>query len=122
MFKKIKSLFVADSSQAALARRTPLVGDPVWWAPKRAQCVVTETHGDGSFVFQGGEIVKNKRGRQVPRWTVAARHAGATWKPDLGIWIVGEGPTPKRGRDHTVVYPEPVAMSGTSRGSFAVEN
>lgn len=105
----------------AITRKGVQVGDPVWWAPKFARCVVTEVNSDGSFVFQGGPVVTNSRGREVPRWTVAATQKGIKWN-ELGFWQVGEGQLPKMGKDHQIVYPDPVALSGRGVGSFAVEN
>jgi len=131
------------SKKAAIvgAVRVPAVGDPLWWCTKREKCVVTEVHPDGSFNFSGGPVIKNKRGRQVPRWSVAAKFytdqelralseqrgvsyaklkRAATHWHERGFWVVGTGPTPKYGRGQ-LIYPKPVLMSGRAQGSFAVE-
>lgn len=101
--------------------RVPQVGEKVWWAPKGLGCLVTHAGNGLVFQFQGGETIKNKKGRQVPRWTVQAKLGAATWDNILGMWIVGQGKTPKLVRG-TIITPDPVAMSGKSTGSFAVTN
>lgn len=101
-----------------LVTRVPLVGDPVWWAPKQIGCVVTAIEPNGNVVFQGGEIVKNSRGRQIPRWTVAAGCSTYLWDESLQMWIVGQGVTPKEVRG-AILKPSPVQLSGQAAGSFA---
>lgn len=100
--------------------RIPQVGDPVWWAPKQVGCVITARHPDGSMTFQGGEIVKNVKGRQVPRWTAMTGRSTYLWDARLRTWVVGQGPIPKIVRG-LVVQPQPVALSGSAQGSFAAE-
>ena len=136
--------------------RRPTVGDRVWWAPKQIGAVITEAFADGSFVFQGGPIVRNAKDREGPRWTVSSSYTtrrqvrefseergvefeevwkrATHWRSDLGMWVVGHGPMPKRARDrvvmpdgrvvdagHQVLTPDPVRMSGQAKGSFAVK-
>jgi hypothetical protein len=103
----------------AVTVRIPSLGDPVWWAPKCAGCTVTRVQTDGLITFQGGETIKNKKGRQVPRWTVQSLVKNFVWRDDLKMWIVGAGPHPKTLRGQ-VVYPEPARLSGQAQGSFAV--
>lgn len=98
--------------------RLPSAGEKVWYAPKRCGMLVTRLRTDGMVIFQGGPIVKNKRGRQTPRWTVQARATDGVWRPDLDMWIFGEGPTPRNVRGQ-VVYPDPVQITGKAQGSFA---
>lgn len=98
--------------------RVPLLGDLVYWAPKKVRGIVSGREGN-VIIFQGGEIIQNKRGREVPRWTVSSRSENFVRRDDLGLWIIGQGETPKL-VNGVVVYPEPVALSGSSVGSFAV--
>lgn len=102
--------------------RIPQVGDPVWWAPKRVGLSVRRVYPNGRILCLGGETIKNSKGRQVPRWSVATHGANCVWDSDLNMWILGSGQTPKIGRDQQVVYPKPVLMSGKAQGSFAVES
>lgn len=106
--------------QRGLARTVPRVGDPVFWAPKGLECVVTATNPNGSFLFQGGELVTNKMGRVTPRWTVAAGADSCLYDAELKVWIVGQGPLPRSVRG-TIITPEPVQLSGQATGSFAVK-
>ena len=99
-------------------RKRPTVGDPVWWASKAVGAHVTEIYGDGSVVFQGGEIVKNSQGREVPRWTVATVPDEMVWNHTLDCWVVGSGPLPRSVRG-VIIYPKPVLLSGKATGSFA---
>ena len=98
--------------------RIPAAGELVWWASKQIGCTVTKVSTNGILTFQGGEIIKNKKGRQVPRWTVQSRIENATFDPATQYWIVGEGLTPKVIRG-VVVTPKPVSVSGYAQGSFA---
>jgi len=98
-----------------LLGRVPAIGDPVWWAPKELGGIVTERRAD-IIVFQGGEIVRNKRGRETPRWTVASRADNFTWHEDLKLWSVGQGPMPKTVRG-VIVTPDLIEV----KGSFAAE-
>jgi hypothetical protein len=102
-----------------LVSKVPNVGDPVWWASKQLGCIVTELQGNGTVIFQGGEIVKNGKGREVPRWTVATFATNAVWNGTIHMWVVGEGPAPKDVRG-TVITPDSVLLSGVGKGSFAV--
>lgn len=102
----------------AVVGKLPGVGDQVWWAPKQLGCIVTARDLNGNFTFQGGEIVRNKRGREVPRWTVMAGLDSAKWDESSKMWIVGEGPAPKNVRG-VVIVPTPVVVSGQSKGGFA---
>lgn len=101
-----------------LLGRYPAIGDPVWWAPKEVKAVITAVSPSGGFVFQGGEIVRNAKGRELPRWTVAAAVNAYIWN-DAGFWQVGQGRLPRKVGEQ-VVYPEPVAVSGKATGSFTV--
>lgn len=103
-----------------LVPKRPAVGDPVWWAPKQVGCVVTKVYGDngGRIQFQGGPIVKNNRGRQLPRFTVETVGGGARWDTRLEMWVVGQGPRPRRAGE-LILLPDPVLISGQRRGSFA---
>lgn len=103
-----------------LIPKRPAVGDPVWYAPKQVGCSVTKVYGDhgGRIQFQGGPIIKNKRGRQFPRYTVETKGGGAVWNTQLEMWIVGQGPRP-RTHGGIVLLPEPVLVTGSRRGSFA---
>ena len=103
-----------------LVTRIPAVGESVWWAAKGVGCQVTHVRNDGMFIFQGGEIITNANGREVPRWTVAARLDAGKFDPSLGMWVVGQGPRPKRVRE-TIITPDAVVLSGKSKGSFAVK-
>lgn len=100
--------------------KVPRVGDKVWWAPKEVGGLVTKREMNGTIVFQGGEIVINKKGRAVPRWTVGAGVNTYRWDESLQMWIVGQGKLPKNVRGD-IVTPDPVAASGSSQGSFAVK-
>ena len=95
----------------------PYVGSAVWWAPKRVGCVITAIR-DTLVTFQGGEIIRNRRGREVPRWTVQVEVKHLRWDAELGMFFVGRGPKP-RTQGGIVLTPEPLALSGTTRGSFA---
>lgn len=99
-----------------LLGKVPKIGDPVWWAARGISGVITEQSPSGGFIFQGGNIVKNRKGREVPRWTVAASVKSYVWN-DGGFWVVGKGPIPKEVRG-LVVYPKPVLASGKAVGSF----
>lgn len=99
-------------------RVAPGIGSPVWWAPKAVGLQVTAM-ANGSVVAQGGPIVRNVRGREVPRWTLSIPTPELKWDPDLGLFIVGSGQTPVVTRSGIVLCPEPVAVSGQMRGSFA---
>lgn len=101
--------------------RVPRIGDQVWWAPKGVGGVVTARYTNGNIIFQGGEIVKNKKGREVPRWTVAAGVNTYVWNADIAMWVVGQGRLPKSARG-VIVTPDPVAVSGALKGSFAVKS
>jgi len=81
-------------------------------------CHITEVKGD-HVIFQGGDLVTNSQGRVVPRWTVMTHPSTMTFNASLGMWIVGEGPTPKVVRGQ-VIRPEPVALAAKT-GSFAVK-
>ena len=100
--------------------RVPGVGDAVWWAPKRLGCVVRKVDGDRIVTFQGGEIVRNNRGRETPRWTVQAKLRTVRWHSPSGMWVVGRGPMPTM-KGGIVILPEPVSVSGYAQGSFATE-
>lgn len=115
------------------AERTVVVGDRVWWAAKRQGFVVTEVCPDSSFVAQGGPIIRNRKGREVPRWTLMSVQREATWRPDVGCWVVGQGPQPKVARGRIVgpdgkvldggvqvINPRPLSVSGHVKGTFAV--
>lgn len=101
--------------------RLPKIGEAVWWAPKGVGCVITDVLSNGNVVFQGGPVVRNKRGRQVPQWTVATGGETPQWDESIQMWIVGQGPLPKNTRG-TIITPDPVALSGKSVGSFAVRS
>lgn len=103
----------------AVGLRVPLVGDLVWWAPKQFMGRVTEVRGN-MVTFQGGELVENKKGRIVPRWTTMSRSENYKW--DRQFWVIGQGPTPKISENGQIIYPDPVSLSGKSRGSFAVKS
>jgi hypothetical protein len=106
--------------------RIPSVGDSVWWAPKGVGGEVRSVQTNGMVSLTAGPLVKNKKGRQVPRWTVQANAKSFVWRGDLNCWILGQGPHPKvvRGeiknpKGHQIVRPTPVQMSGQAKGSFA---
>lgn len=101
--------------------KIPRVGDKVWWAPKGLGGIVTGRGEKGTMIFQGGELITNKKGRVVPRWTVAAGIDTYVWHADIKMWVVGQGPTPKLVNGQ-VITPDPVAVSGASTGSFAVKS
>ena len=103
-----------------LVTKVPQIGEAVWWAPKGVGCHVTAVKANGNTIFQGGEIVTNANGREVPRWTVAAGVDAFVFDNNLGMWIVGQGPRPKRVRE-TIITPDAVALSGKAKGSFAVK-
>lgn len=103
-----------------LITKVPQVGESVWWAPKGVGCQVTSVEPNGNVIFQGGEIVTNSNGREMPRWTVAAKVDAFVFDQNLGMWVVGQGPRPKRVRE-TIVTPEAVVLSGKAKGSFAVK-
>jgi hypothetical protein len=99
-----------------IPRPVPRLGDPVWWAPMRLGCQITEVRGP-EVIFQGGELVTNTQGRQVPRWTVMTTVEHMTFDPGISMWIVGQGEVPKDIRGQ-VVRPTPVVLSAAT-GSFA---
>lgn len=99
--------------------RTPAVGERVWFAKKRFGGVVTEANSDGSIVVQGGPIIRNSKGRQIPQFTTAAHSKDCVWNPATSMWVHGKGPTPKNVRGQ-VIRPEPIQASGRPTGSFAV--
>ena len=98
--------------------RYPQPGEAVWWAPKQLGAIVTSLNADGSFTFQGGELVKNSKGRLLPRWTVMAGADTVYYDPSVKMWICGQGKLPHAVRG-IVLMPEPVQLSGEARGSFA---
>jgi hypothetical protein len=104
-------------------RRVPGVGDAVYWAKKEVGLQITRLfanpRGEMIAELQGGAIIKNKTGRQVPRWTVQSKVKYMKWDADLGMWFVGQGPRP-RAVNGIIILPDAVVMSGTSKGSFAV--
>lgn len=117
VMSRLQKLFVRAGP---VVTKAPMIGDPVWYAPKRVGCMVIRVNvGQNSVVFRGGPVVKNKRGREVPRWTIQTRITNLRWNPHTKMFNVGEGPTPKVVRGQ-VVYPDPVAMSGQAQGSFAI--
>lgn len=97
--------------------RTPEVGDPVWYGTKMCGCIIT-TIKDGAVLFQGGPIIKNRKGREVPRWTVVVRESTLSWNPEAGWWVYGQ-PSIGTVPEGIVVRPVPAALSGTNRGTFA---
>lgn len=90
--------------------RIPRAGDPVWWAPKKIGCTITEVKSDGSLIFQGGDIVVRPTGKTVPRWTVATVAEQLRWDERTSMWILGQGEIPKNVRGE-VVTPGPINAS-----------
>lgn len=103
-----------------LIPKRPAVGDPIWYAKKQVGCQITRVFDDngGRVEFAGGPIIKNARGRQLPRYTVWTRGGGLTWNVHLGMWIFGSGPRPRR-HGELVLLPKPVLITGVGQGSFA---
>lgn len=97
-----------------------VLGSPVWWRPKSVGLSVQHIYSDGSVLLQGGPIVRNKSGREVPRWSVATLERNLKWHADINMWSLGQGPLPKNVRGQ-VITPDPVYLSGVAQGSFATQ-
>ena len=93
----------------AIVVRTPVLDEPVWWAAKQLEGVVSRVNRV-TFEFKSGPpVFRAKSKKTVPfRYTTAARMEDVYYDDTLHAWIVGQGPIPKNLPNTVIVRPEPM--------------
>lgn len=100
--------------------RVPKVGDPVWFASKGFEAVVTQV-GHATFQFQYGPVVREKKsGRMVLQYTTIGRIEDAVYDESMKTWLIGNGKYPKNVRGQ-VVRPDPIMLSILGKDGKALQ-